>query len=52
MPELPASMVRRRWQAGGADAAQFVRRFAQAYARQPDGKPLFPFKRLFIVASF
>jgi trans-aconitate 2-methyltransferase len=41
--------------APGARAAfesEYRRRVAQAYARQPDGRTLFPFKRLFIVASF
>lgn len=30
--------------------AEYRRRVAQAYPRQPDGKTLFPFRRLFIVA--
>ena len=41
--------------APGARAAfesEYRRRVAQAYPRQPDGKTLFPFRRLFIVAGF
>ncbi len=41
--------------APGARAAfesEYRRRVAGAYPRQPDGKTLFPFKRLFIVAGF
>jgi len=39
----------------GARAAfesEYRRRVAQAYPRRPDGKTLFPFRRLFIVAGF
>jgi len=32
--------------------AEYRRRIALAYPRQPDGKTLFPFRRLFIVAGF
>jgi trans-aconitate 2-methyltransferase len=41
--------------APGARAAfeiEYRQRIAQAYPRQPDGKTLFPFRRLFIVAGF
>jgi len=31
---------------------EYRQRVAQAYPRQPDGKILFPFRRLFIVAAF
>jgi len=30
--------------------SEYRQRVAQAYPRQPDGKTLFPFRRLFIVA--
>ena len=32
--------------------AEYRRRVANAYARQPDGRTLLPFRRLFIVAAF
>lgn len=32
--------------------SEYRRRMARAYPRQPDGKTLFPFRRLFIVAGF
>jgi len=32
--------------------SEYRQRVAQAYPRQPDGKILFPFRRLFIVAAF
>ncbi|MFH1605052.1 MAG: trans-aconitate 2-methyltransferase, partial [Pseudomonadota bacterium] len=38
--------------ARAAFEAEYRRRIAQAYPRQPDGKTLFPFRRLFIVAGF
>jgi trans-aconitate 2-methyltransferase len=38
--------------ARAAFEAEYRRRVLQAYPRQPDGKTLFPFRRLFIVASF
>lgn len=38
--------------ARAAFESEYRRLVAQAYPRQPDGKTLFPFRRLFIVASF
>ena len=38
--------------AGTAFEAEYRRRVAKAYPRQPDGRTLFPFRRLFIVAAF
>ncbi len=38
--------------AGAAFEAEYRRRVARAYPRRPDGKTLFPFRRLFIVAGF
>lgn len=38
--------------ARAAFESEYRRGVARAYPRQPDGKTLFPFKRLFIVASF
>ena len=31
--------------------AEYARRLRLAYARRPDGRTLFPFRRLFIVAT-